>query len=69
MASVGNRDRDYFYSAFNSTLINGKGRYPDGPHNTPLAIVNVQHGLRSAFYLFSVWACSDFSYYLATDFA
>ena len=33
-------------SAFNSTLINGKGRYPGGP-DVPLAIVNVQQGKRS----------------------
>ena len=33
-------------SAFNSTLINGKGRYPGGPE-APLAIVNVEHGKRS----------------------
>jgi hypothetical protein len=28
-------------------LINGKGRYPGGPQNVPLAIVNVIHGKRS----------------------
>ena len=32
---------------FNSTLINGKGRYPGGPQDVPLAIVNVIHGKRS----------------------
>ena len=31
---------------FNSTLINGKGRYPGGPE-VPFAVVNVVHGLRS----------------------
>jgi iron transport multicopper oxidase len=46
---MGNRVGDYFHSAFNSTLINGKGRYPDGPA-TSLAIVNVEHGKRSVFY-------------------
>ncbi|KAN0114020.1 multicopper oxidase [Russula decolorans] len=39
--------------AFNSTLINGKGRYPDGPA-TSLAIVNVQHGKRYRFRLVSI---------------
>ena len=48
---MGNRVSDYvfFYSAFSSTLINGKGRYPDGPA-TSLAVVNVVHGKRSVFY-------------------
>jgi len=46
---MGNRIGDYFYSAFNSTLINGKGRYPDGPA-TSLAVVNVEQGKRSVFY-------------------
>jgi hypothetical protein len=48
---MGNRVGDYFhwYSAFNSTLINGKGRYPDGPA-TSLAVVNVVHGSRYVFY-------------------
>jgi len=45
-----NRVGDYFHSAFNSTLINGKGRYPDGPA-TSLAVVNVEKGKRSVFYL------------------
>ena len=56
MAFAGNRigNGDYFYSAFNSTLINGKGRYPGGPSDVPLTIVNVQQGLRSVFYLFCV---------------
>ena len=48
MAFTGNPDNDYRRSAFNSTLINGKGRYPGGP-SAPLAIVNVQPGLRSVF--------------------
>ena len=34
-----------FYSLFNSTLINGKGRYYGGP-NVTLAVVNVKQGLR-----------------------
>jgi iron transport multicopper oxidase len=61
MASVGNCDSDYFCSAFKSTLINGKGRYPGGPSDPPLAIVNVQHGLRSVFYPFNVWVNYDFA--------
>ena len=39
-------DVDDLGSAFNTTLINGKGRYPGGP-DVPLAIVNVQQGVRS----------------------
>jgi iron transport multicopper oxidase len=39
--------------AFNSTLINGKGRYPGGPA-APLAIVNVSHGKRYRFRLVSI---------------
>ncbi|KAH9030422.1 laccase [Lactarius pseudohatsudake] len=35
--------------AFNSTLINGKGRYPGGPE-VPLAVVDVKHGKRSVFF-------------------
>jgi len=35
-------------SAFNSTLINGKGRSPDGPA-TDLAVVNVKKGQRYVF--------------------
>jgi len=40
--------------AFNSTLINGKGRYPGGPSNVPLAVVNVVHGKRYRFRLVSI---------------
>jgi len=39
--------------AFNSTLINGIGRYPDGPA-TSLAIVNVEQGKRYRFRLISI---------------
>ncbi|KAF8474377.1 laccase [Russula ochroleuca] len=39
--------------AFNSTLINGKGRYPGGP-DVPLAIVSVQQGKRYRFRLVSI---------------
>lgn len=49
VASIGNRVGDYFHSNFNSTLINGKGRYPGGPA-TALAVVNVEQGKRSVFY-------------------
>jgi Multicopper oxidase len=38
-------------SVFNSTLINGKGRYPGGPTNVPLAVVNVQQGKRSVLHV------------------
>jgi len=40
--------------AFNSTLINGKGRYPDGPSDVPLAVVNVHKGKRYRFRLVSI---------------
>ncbi|KAI0000121.1 laccase [Russula compacta] len=40
--------------AFNSTLINGKGRYPGGPSNVSLAVVNVQRGQRYRFRLVSI---------------
>jgi len=40
--------------AFNSTLINGKGRYPDGPSDIPLAVVNVVQGKRYRFRLVSI---------------
>jgi hypothetical protein len=36
----------YSSSVFNSTLINGKGRYPGGPP-VPLAVVHVEKGKRS----------------------
>ncbi|KAN0114014.1 laccase [Russula decolorans] len=39
--------------SFNSTLINGKGRYPGGPQ-APLAIVNVIQGKRYRFRLVSI---------------
>ena len=39
---------DMRFSAFNSTLINGKGRYPGGPA-TDIAVVNVSRGKRSVF--------------------
>ena len=39
-------DSNGFYSSFNSTLINGKGRYSGGPSNVSLAVVNVKEGLR-----------------------
>ncbi|TFK70714.1 Cu-oxidase-domain-containing protein [Pluteus cervinus] len=37
----------------NSTLINGKGRYKDGPQ-TPLAVINVEHGKRYRMRLISI---------------
>ena len=45
-----NCDNDFFCSEYNSTLINGLGRYSDGPA-VPLAVVNVIGGLRSVLYL------------------
>ena len=46
---MGSYDNDFFCSDFNSTLINGLGRYSNGPA-VPLAVVNVISGLRSALY-------------------
>jgi len=49
MGFVGRIDYNGFHSSFNSTLINGKGRYPGGPADVPLAVVNVKRGIRSVF--------------------
>lgn len=67
-ASVGTRDGDYICSAFNSTLINGKGNYPGSSSNVSLAVMNVQQGLRSVLYLFCVWVYFDFSHYISYRF-
>jgi len=40
--------------AFNSTLINGLGHYPDGPSDTPLAVITVTQGKRYRFRLVSI---------------
>jgi iron transport multicopper oxidase len=40
--------------AFNTTLINGKGRFPGGPQNVPLAVVGVQKKLRYRLRLVSI---------------
>jgi hypothetical protein len=42
-----------FGSAFNTTLINGKGRYLGGPQDVPLAVVSVTHGKRWVLILFT----------------
>ena len=42
---------DDLRSEFNSTLINGKGRYKGGPAS-PFAIVDVKFGLRSVLHSF-----------------
>ncbi|KAI9459879.1 laccase [Lactarius psammicola] len=41
---------------FNSTLINGKGRYPDGPQNVPLAVsrLDIHHKISYRFRLVSI---------------
>jgi hypothetical protein len=52
-------------SAFNSTLINGKGRFPGGPSDVPLAIVNVKQGKRSV--LGQVFWVQTFSSVVTTD--
>ncbi|KAJ6614141.1 laccase 2 [Mycena sp. CBHHK59/15] len=38
----------------NSTLINGLGRYKDGPTSAPLAVINVKKGLRYRFRLIAI---------------
>ncbi len=48
-----NSDADDLCSAFNSTLINGKGRYVGGPQNVPLAVVSVTQGTRWVLILFT----------------
>ena len=68
IASVRNHDGDYVRSAFNSTLINGKGRYPGGPSNVSLAVVNVKQGRRLVLYPFSFWVYFDFSHYFSYRF-
>ncbi|KAH9175537.1 laccase 2 precursor [Lactarius sanguifluus] len=40
--------------AFNSTLINGQGRYVGGPQDVPLAVVSVKKGTRYRFRLVSM---------------
>jgi len=40
--------------AFNATLINGKGRFPGGPSNVSLAVVNVKPSVRYRFRLVSI---------------
>jgi len=37
-----------YFRDVSSTLINGKGRYPGGPTDVDLAVVNVVKGRRSA---------------------
>jgi len=60
---------DFFCSVFNSTLINGLGRYDGGPP-VPLAVVNVVKGLRLVLLFSSVWIYFLTSRAtLATDFA
>ncbi|KAH9998717.1 laccase [Russula vinacea] len=48
--------------AFNSTLINGKGRYPGGPSNVSLAVVNVKQGRRYRFRLISISCDPSFNF-------
>ena len=45
-----NSQADNSASVYNSTLINGKGRYPGGPASD-LAVVNVKQGTRSVLHL------------------
>ncbi|KAI0266266.1 Cupredoxin, partial [Gloeopeniophorella convolvens] len=48
--------------AFNSTLINGKGRYPGGPDSVDLAIINVTAGKRYRFRLVSISCDPNFTF-------
>ncbi|KAH9953170.1 laccase [Russula dissimulans] len=47
---------------FNSSLINGKGRFPGGPSDVPLAIVNVKHGTRYRFRVVSISCDPSFTF-------
>ncbi|KAI9509110.1 laccase [Russula earlei] len=47
---------------FSSVLINGKGRYPGGPSEPPLAVVNVQQGTRYRFRLVSISCDPSFTF-------
>jgi Multicopper oxidase len=65
VAFVGNCDNDFFCSEYNSTLINGLGRYADGPA-VPLAVVNVFFGRRSVSYFIKcLGLLSNFSRYVS----
>ncbi|VDB98171.1 unnamed protein product [Peniophora sp. CBMAI 1063] len=46
----------------NSTLINGVGRYPGGPTNNSLAVVNVKSGTRYRFRLISISCDPNFMF-------
>ncbi|KAI0289075.1 laccase [Russula brevipes] len=50
------------FPAFNSTLINGQGRYPGGPSNVPLAVVNVKKDKRYRFRLVSISCRPSFKF-------
>ncbi|KAI0047190.1 multicopper oxidase [Auriscalpium vulgare] len=45
-------------------LINGKGRYPDGPTNVSLSVVNVVHGKRYRFRLVQISCDPSFTFYI-----
>ncbi|KAI0246096.1 laccase C [Lactifluus subvellereus] len=47
---------------FSSTLINGKGRYADGPTDVDLAVVNVTAGKRYRFRLVSISCDPNFTF-------
>jgi hypothetical protein len=47
-----NPDADDLCSSFNSTLINGKGRYFGGPQDVPLSVVSVKRGTAWVLILF-----------------
>ncbi|KAI0269346.1 laccase [Gloeopeniophorella convolvens] len=49
-------------SAFNSTLINGVGRFPGGPNSSSLAIVNVEKGKRYRFRVVAMSCDPNFTF-------
>ncbi|KAI9511056.1 laccase C [Russula earlei] len=49
-------------SDFDSTLINGKGRYPGGPQDVPLAVVNVKSGFHYRLRLVSISCDPDYQF-------
>lgn len=52
-------------SVFNSTLINGKGRYSGGPA-VPLAVVNVVQGKRSALCILLLLEVQGLTHHIVT---
>ncbi|KAI0045345.1 multicopper oxidase [Auriscalpium vulgare] len=50
--------------AWATGLINGKGRYPDGPKDVPISVVNVVKGKRYRFRVVSISCDSTFTFHI-----